>query len=102
MQRLTIDEIKIKFPNPVRGGIGEYDENAYCVGGAFINSAWPSKYFRFPMAGTLATRIKMYREFIELPEIPWEDLRLGVDEVIRQNDLGRFDTAWHLLGDLIS
>lgn len=100
MQPISIEDIRIKFPNPSKSAMGEYDENAYCVGGAFMQSV--GKHIRFPFPTQMSHWVAEYRFLMELPEIERVQLLMGCSEVIRQNDLGRFDTAWHLLGDLIS
>jgi hypothetical protein len=83
-----VDEIRRKYPNPVRSG-GQPDDT-YCVGGAFCLSregrvAWNN----FPISPYLAQELRL-----ENPTLSDYDALEIANSIIDANDNERFEEAW--------
>lgn len=91
----SVAAIRDKFPCPSTPG-SDLGKNNYCVGGAFLlfwhgielNSYVPRKE-RFPDPDKLQ-RILLATN----PALDWSTAGEYAQDITRQNDKGRFETAW--------
>lgn len=89
---ITLAELKKQFPNPA---IANSCRFGYCVGGALCLAAKTGSYF--PGSATIAGTLVQVN-----PELDWAKAHAYASDIIYNNDKGRFDTAWSILGQALS
>ena len=95
MEKVTVENIKERFPRPVRMSHAEryVDECLYCVGGAFISYIDSEADRRkFPASWLLASELKNYNNLL-----PVDKASHFSKMIINANDSGRFARAWGYL-----
>lgn len=89
MAKITIAYLKEKYPDPKKSTIDRGGGEAYCVGGAFMLARGKSNHF--PFSGQLWAEIEKYRDELGLPV---KEVYAHITRLIRDNDDGRFESAW--------
>ncbi len=98
--KLSITALRKKYPHPVRG-FGAYD-GQYCVGGALCRAVGLD--IDFPVEQKLKEAVLKANPRIDWYAISTKDHRWAYSHirgVLEANDVGNFDLAWSLLGELL-
>ncbi len=103
--KLTIQELKEKYPRPVRAAGADLD--CYCVGGAFcleVKADLSEEHQHFPQAIELFHAAMKFRKLERdlLPDADYEKMWSLAEGVTKANDVGSFSLAWKLLGKLLT
>lgn len=95
--RLTVEEIRRLYPNPIEATVEEaQSRDAYCVGGALCR-ARGMEAATFP--GIWPVSIHLLDENPDLPENAAKEF---AGRIVELNDAGDFDAAWGALRDALA
>lgn len=96
--RTTMEQIREKYPNPVRAAQGHKD-GLYCVGGAICHTVYEIEGNAFPDEETLGDALALLNPY--LVSRPEEASEFAI-EIIEHNDRGDFEAAWWWLDRAIN
>lgn len=89
---MTMDEIRERYPHPIRAADPLDDPLVYCVGGACILAAglpWFSPHCVFPDSSELRDALCQIN-----PVLSAREATRYAEYIISENDAGRFAGAW--------
>lgn len=102
MKRITLQDIRNKYPSPVdilEEPLDEEGNYNYCVGGAFcqfVEDRPPTIKLCFPRQQELA---HVLSQKLQLDMVTAEKI---AEDIVHLNDVGKMEEAWSRLGDAIS
>jgi hypothetical protein len=96
---MTMEEIRERYPNPIRAEDEPDDPLIYCVGGACILAAgisWTIEDCIFP------DRFELMEALCQLnPALSKRQATCYADNIIIENDMGRFANAWEAVAQAL-
>jgi len=100
--RVAVEEIRKRYPNPVKAG-GSVDPLSYCTGGAVCLFA--DLPVHFPLIHRLAEALRKLNpelsSYVVKNEHGWSKAASYALSIITANDAGDFERAWQLVGEAL-
>lgn len=89
----VVEQIKEKYPNPIKAEDADNEPCNYCVGGAFCKFAGYT-HMNFPDSDDLTEALCKWNENLEFDDLG----ESFAEDIIYYNDNGNFEKAWETLG----
>lgn len=98
---MRIDEIREKYPSPIRACQYNGLPECYCVGGALCLAAGMDQ--PFPDSSEILQAAKVYNKSLSVCcSEEYATAKIMAERIVAQNDIGSFEKAWECLEELLT